>query len=383
MFVKEVSAKEIKDSRGEPTIEIVVNDCSASSPAGKSTGKYETPCYLKSLSWNILAINKLKELKDVEINSFSDLKKVESIIKKKFKLRDVKQFGANALFALESAILKALAKSRGIELWQLINASAQRVPLPLGNVIGGGLHSHNDNHPAFQEFLLIPKAKSFKKQYYKMKGLYGKLKLIVRAVGMNDEGALECALSEERILEILSVFRKYADFGVDIASSSFYSKGSYVYGNKVLDRNTQIHFINDIIEKFHPKYIEDPLNEEDFLGFSKISKDTMVCGDDLTVTHIGRLRRAIKNKSINAMIVKPNQNGSLLEVKRVCDLCKENGIKIIVSHRSGETLDDALADYAVGFGADLIKCGIATKWRDVKLRRLIEIENQILKLKSH
>ncbi len=379
MIIKEVSAKRIPDSRGEHTIEVSINGCSASSPAGKSTGKHETPCYNKSLSWNISSIKKFKEIKGISIESFEDLSKIESLIKKKFKLADAKLFGANALFALESAVLKALAKSKGLELWQTINPKARNVPRPLGNAIGGGLHSHNANHPAFQEFLISPNEKSFKKNYYKMKGLYKKLKTVVRAQGINDEGALQCSLNEENILEMLSVFRKYADFGVDVAASSLYCKKSYYYGNKILNRAAQIAFINYIVSKFKPLYIEDPLNEEDFSGFSKISKKTLVCGDDLTATHLSRLKKAIKNDSINAMIVKPNQNGSLIELRNIVKECKKNKIKVIISHRSGETLDNALADYAFAFEADFIKCGIATKWRDAKLRRMIEIESSLNK----
>ena len=379
MIIKEVSAKRIPDSRGEHTIEVSINGCSASSPAGKSTGKHETPCYNKSLSWNISSIKKFKEIKGISIESFEDLSKIESLIKKKFKLADTKLFGANALFALESAVLKALAKSKGLELWQTINPKARNVPRPLGNAIGGGLHSHNANHPAFQEFLISPNEKSFKKNYYKMKGLYKKLKTVVRAQGINDEGALQCSLNEENILEMLSVFRKYADFGVDVAASSLYCKKSYYYGNKILNRAAQIAFINYIVSKFKPLYIEDPLNEEDFSGFSKISKKTLVCGDDLTATHLSRLKKAIKNDSINAIIVKPNQNGSLLELRNIINECKKNKVKIIISHRSGETMDNALADYAFAFGADFIKCGIATKWRDAKLRRMIEIESSLNK----
>ena len=124
------------------------------------------------------------------------------------------------------------------------------------------------------------------------------------------------------------------------------------------------------------------MDEEDFKGFSKIhrSDSHLVVGDDLTVTHIDRLKKAIKLKSINAMIIKPNQNGSLIELAKIFKLCKKHSIKTILSHRSGETLDDALADYAVGFQADFIKCGVSTKWREAKLKRLVEIEKIVKKI---
>jgi enolase len=124
-------------------------------------------------------------------------------------------------------------------------------------------------------------------------------------------------------------------------------------------------------------YVEDPLDEEDFEGFSEINKEKLIVGDDLTATNLNRLQRAIIHRSINAMIIKPNQNGSLLELKKIFDVCRKSKIKTILSHRSGETMDDALADYAFGFQADYIKCGISTKWREVKLKRLAEIEKEV------
>ena len=164
------------------------------------------------------------------------------------------------------------------------------------------------------------------------------------------------------------------NIGIDIAASSFYKNNLYRYKKDKLNKEEQINYINDLIEKYNLLYAEDPLNEKDFSGFSKISKKCLVVGDDLTVTHIDRLQKAIKNKSINAMIIKPNQNGSLIEVKKIFEICKKNRIKTILSHRSGETLDSAIADYAFAFGADFIKCGIATPYREIKLKRLIEIE---------
>lgn len=376
MLIKEISARKIKDSRSEYTIEVSINGCKSSSPSGKSTGKYETPCYHKSLDWNLKSINNFKELKEIEINSFEDLKKVESLIKKKFKLKKVNSFGANALFALESAILKALAKNSKKELWEVVNNKSKKIPVPVGNIIGGGLHSHNEDHPVFQEFLIIPQLKSAKRNFHLMQMIHKELGFIFKTKKVNDEGAWQTDADEISILTVLSRL-KNIKIGLDVAANSFYCEEKYEYKNKILDRNSQIFFMNNLIKDFNILYLEDPLQEEDFSGFSKINKKNLIVGDDLTVTHIDRVKRAIKNNSINAMIVKPNQNGSLIQVKEICDFCKKNKIKIIVSHRSGETMDSALADFAVAFGADYIKCGISTKWRESKLKRLIEIENKI------
>lgn len=365
MLIKDLFATKILDSRKEPTIEVSVNGCKASSPSGKSKGKYETPSYKKSLAQDIKTINKLKL--DFDINNFSDLIKVERICKNKL--------GANSLFALESAVLKALAKSQGKQLWEILNSRAKRLPTPLGNAIGGGLHSSNKNPPTFQEFLLAPNKKSIRENVKIMNQTYSKLKKILKSKSKNDEGAWNTSLNNSQVLEILS--KEKIRIGVDAAASSFYKNGIYTYKNKSLNRTAQIHYINSLIKRFNIFYLEDPLEENDFPGFAKISKKNLICGDDLTVTHIGRLKKAISKKSINCMIVKPNQNGSLLDVAKVVALCKKHNIKTVLSHRSGETLDNALADYAFGFQTDFIKCGISTPWREVKLKRLIEIEENL------
>lgn len=375
MYIKEVYARKILDSRGEDTIEVTVNGCKASAPSGKSTGKFETHPYRKNIDWNIKAITSLNFSEP--INHFEDLKYVEKEIKVLFDIKEATHFGANALYALESAILKALAKDKKKELWQIINPKAKKIPIPVGNAIGGGLHSHKENHPTFQEFLLIPKGKNIKENVKIMNEVYSSLKKILKTDKINDEGALETNIEEEKILYSLSKFKSKINLGIDVAASSFLKNKNYVYNDKSLSKEEQIDYINEIIEKYNIFYCEDPLQEEDFSSFSKIKKKNLVVGDDLTATHIERLKRAIKNQSINAMIIKPNQNGSLLQLKEIFDICKKNRIKTAMSHRSGETLDSALADYAFAFGADYIKCGIATKWREAKLKRLIEIQKKL------
>lgn len=376
MIIKEVFAKTIKDSRGKDTIEVSINNCIASSPSGTSSGKYETPSYNTSLQWNIDAINNLN-IQGTEINSFSDLKKIESLIKDEFNLDSAKQFGANALFALESAILKALAKSNKKELWQIINSKAKKMPVPLGNAVGGGLHAIKKFKPTFQEFLLIPKGSSFNDNYNIMKEVYKELGKVLNGKQVGEEGEWQTSLKEEEILNKMFKFRDKISIGLDIAASAFYENDSYQYEGKQITREQQISFVNSLIEKYNIFYCEDPLDEEDFSGFSKIIKKNIVVGDDLTVTNLERLKQAIKEKSINAIIVKPNQNGSLLEVKELIDYCKKNEILTIMSHRAGETLDSAIADYAFAFQTDFVKFGIATKWREVKLNRLLDIEESL------
>jgi enolase len=386
MLLREVSARIIEDSRGEQTIAVSVNRCEeASSPNGKSRGIYESKPYYHSLEFCVRFLKDWKE--NVEINDFEDLRIIEKIICKKLKLKDAKLFGGNALYAFESAILKALAYSKKKQLYEIVGHN-RSIPKPIGNVIGGGLHSSMVNkHPNFQEFLIIPKGKTIRKNIKAMNYVYKitRKKLKIRKV--NDEGALLVNLNDKDVLDILNRIKiksraKFGfgiELGIDAATSSLYKKGQYNYSERKIDKDWQLKFIQELIEYYSLFYFEDPFEEHDFGSFSKINHKVkcLIVGDDLTATHLSRTIKAIKSKSIKAMIIKPNQNGSLLELKKIFELCKKHGVKTILSHRSGETMDDALSDYAVGFGADYIKCGVATKWREVKLERLIEIEKKL------
>ncbi len=376
MLIKRIQARSIVDSRGQKTIEVSVNGQKASSPSGKSTGTYETPPYYHSLSWNINALNALQI--PLKISSFSDLKKVEAFLKKKFKLKNAQEFGANALFALESAILKALAKSLKKELWYIINPTAKRLPIPIGNAIGGGLHSLTQTyHTVFQEFLIIPKQTSVRMNVTLMQKIYHQLKSQTHAKRVNDEGAWQTSLDEEAVLKFLSTF-KGVRIGIDVAASTFYQQGKYCYQDKTLSGEEHRDYLNYLQKKYNVFYIEDPFNQEDFTAFTHLtkSKNQLIVGDDLTATHLSRIQKAVRMNAINAVIIKPNQNGSLLALEKIFQYCKKHQLKTILSHRSGETLDTAIVDYAFAFQTDFIKCGIATPWRESKLRRLIEIEKK-------
>jgi enolase len=187
-------------------------------------------------------------------------------------------------------------------------------------------------------------------------------------------------MNEKEVLDILNELN--IPFGVDVASSGFYKRKKYHYENPMLERTEeeQLSYLANLIKNYNLLYIEDPFQEEDFENFAKLLKkfpNSLIVGDDLTVTNSKRLQKAIKMKSINAIIVKPNQCGSLIEVKKVCEMAKENNIKIVFSHRSGETEETILADLAFGFQADFFKCGITGKEREAKINRLIEIEKSL------
>lgn len=386
MIIREVRARIIEDSRGQETIAVSVNGCEeASSPNGKSTGKYEATQYYKSLKFCVDFLNKWGD--EIELNKFEDLVYVGRNICRKLKLKKANLFGANVLYALESAILKALAKEKKKQLYEIVGGS-RKIPYPVGNVVGGGLHSSAlVKHPDIQEFLVIPKSKSFMQNLKIMNYVYTSAKKSLKTSKVNDEGALLVSANDQEVLDLLNESISYArkkfhteiELGVDVASSTLFKNRKYNYADKKLDSIAQCKFMQELILNYDLGYMEDSMEEHDFKGFAKIQKNLgnkcLIVGDDLTATQYNRVTRAIQTKSINSMIIKPNQNGSLLELKKIFSLCKKNGVKTILSHRSGETMDDALADYAVGFGADYIKCGVATSWREVKLKRLADIEN--------
>ena len=382
VVIKSVTAKHILDSRKEKTIFVTVKtnvgEFSSSAPNGKSTGKYETASYKKSLEKDIETLKKFRDyFSDEMVDDFNDLRRIEDIVEG--------HIGANSLFALESAILKAMAKELKKEVWQIINPSAKKFPRLVGNCVGGGKHS-SGKKPDFQEFLLIPKTNSVKEAFEVLKQAKKETAKLLKRKDekfegkKNDEDAWRTGLNEKEVLELLSGLK--LPLGVDIAASSFYKRKKYHYQNPMLQRSKeeQFFYVSNLIKNFSLFYVEDAFNEDDFSSFAKLLKkfpDVLIVGDDLTTTNIKRLQKAIESKSISAIIVKPNQNGSLIQVKHICEFAKKHSIKIVFSHRSGETEEDILADLAFGFGADFFKCGITGKERISKINRLIEIERKL------
>ena len=267
----------------------------------------------------------------------------------------------------------------------MINEKASNLPRLVGNCVGGGKHTTSDKKPDFQEFLLIPDTNSVQEAYEINKKIKKQVEQDLKKrddnfkAKKNDENAWVTALNEKEILDILN--KKNISLGVDIASSGFYKRGKYHYFNPMLDRTEeeQTYYIENLIKNSKLFYVEDPFNEENFESFGKLLKkcpNSLIVGDDLTTTNPTRLKRAIDEKSINAIIVKPNQIGSLIKVKEVCEMARKNNIKMVFSHRSGETDESILADLAFGFQADFLKCGIDGKEREAKIKRLIEIEKK-------
>ncbi|HKL24243.1 MAG TPA: enolase C-terminal domain-like protein [Candidatus Nanoarchaeia archaeon] len=391
--IKSVDAKAIEDSRGDKTIFVTIKTdkgkkFSSSAPNGKSRGRNEVKIYKKSLEEDIKNLRKVGDYLSEEIlEVFDDLRHVEDVVRE--------NVGGNTILALEYAVLKAIADEQNKPIWNILNSSflnlqAEKMKFPrlVGNCIGGGEHSKDLEglKPDFQEFLLIPKSNSPEKAYNQNKKNKDNVKDFLIKTDknfkkqQNDENAWQVSLNQKQILDLLK--KTKTPLGVDIAASSFYKRKKYNYRNPLIKRTPeeQLVYLENLIKNTGLFYIEDPFQEEDFESHSKLLErfpGSLVVGDDLTVTNPKRLKKAIKNKSINALIVKPNQCGSLLTVREVCEIAQEAGIKTVFSHRSGETDEDILADIAFGFQGDFLKSGITGKERERKLLRLIDIEKSI------
>ncbi|PIN91752.1 hypothetical protein COU56_04610, partial [Candidatus Pacearchaeota archaeon CG10_big_fil_rev_8_21_14_0_10_31_9] len=277
MKVKKLVAREIKDTRGEKTIEIsLVTDKGkfiASAPNGKSRGEYESKVWKKSLKEDIKQINSYF-IEDINIREFDDLILIENAFSDRI--------GANTMIALEYAFLKALAEQKNLEVWQLINPKAETMPIPVGNIIGGGKHSP-DGNLSIQEFHIIPVSSSFSKNVEIMNRAHENACEILSNLDrdfkkkVNDENAWQTNLNDEGVVEIMQdvrdnmkdEFDSKIHIGIDVAASEFYKKDSYVYKNGKKNRKEQIKYMDKLSKIFY--YIEDPLEENDFQGFAEIN----------------------------------------------------------------------------------------------------------------
>jgi len=393
MIIKKVKAWRIKNSRNEETIEVMVkgdNKQYASAPSGASKGKKEVMAFPKEgVQESVDFVNNTlrNKLIGMKLEKFEDIAKAEKILKQYDKTNNLATIGGNTVIAVELALLKAMTNG---EVWKFLNKDVKHIPRPLGNCVGGGMHSKEKEKTEFQEFLAISlNAFNVTEAIEANRRVWELAKHEVKAKDITDEGAWASKLSAEEILDSLTeITRKVGKeftfdirLGIDMAASHLFDGSKYVYRDKKLSKKEQIEYVINLIDKYNLIYVEDPLEENDFKGFSELTKKIkdkcLICGDDLICTNPELLKKAIKNKSVNAIIVKPNQVGSILKTKEVVELAKKHKINVVISHRSGETTDAVLSHLAVGFDAPIIKCGIFGKEREIKLYELRRIERQM------
>lgn len=383
MKLKRVKAEKILNSRRQPTIQITVNGkYSAAAPSGASTGEHEIQAYPKEgIDYAIKFINSYKGFQEMKIERFEDLQVIEDFLP---------ILKGNPIIALEFAILKAVSDNK---IWKFLNPNADSIPMPLGNVIGGGAHVKNGERPDIQEFLLLPRTRSFKEAKFVNEYIH---RIVGKKLGikkMTDEGAWSPKLDTISILDLLQeTIEKVQEelgtkvsLGLDVAASEFFKNSQYKYSNyskenskRSMNRKEQVSFMELLIKKYDLKYVEDPFQQNDFESFKELKNKTscLICGDDLTTTNLERLQKA--KDCINSVIIKPNQIGSLLKTREAVMFAKKNDITPVISHRSGETMDATISHLAVAWGIPIIKCGIYGKERQAKLKELLKIEKEKL-----
>ncbi len=405
--IKKILAREVFDSRGIPTIEVDVITESGwgrnAAPFGApgSRGEYETSAYGSVGITGALNVV-LNELgprlvgRDASKLSFCD-----ALIKKFDGTNNFSRIGGNTASALSIAVAKAAADSLGIPLYKFLapDSGSFSLPFPLGNIIGGGAHSAGPT-PDMQEHLVLPLGANSLKEAVKLSIMVHEVtgKLLGKrdknfTGGTDDEHAWAANLNDYQAVETISeacaiVTQKTGmefRLGLDIAADRLWdtSKKQYVYSRESKFRNTdeQIDFMENLVRKFNLCYVEDAFHSNDYEAFAELRKRVgnlcLVCGDDLLATNKQRTKKGVNKGSVNAMIIKVNQIGTLTEAKKTNDYAQSQGIKTIVSHRSGETDDHTIAHIGVGWNCVMIKTGVLGGERLAKLNELIRIERNL------
>ena len=393
--IANIFLRTILDSRGNPTVEAEIFTISggfgrACAPSGASTGIYEAkvrPSDEAIFEAGEHLIPRLIELDSADQRGFDEtLHEIDGT-------SDLSKIGANVAVALSLANAKAAASSLNMELYQYLGgAFVSQTPLPLGNVIGGGVHAVNATD--IQEFLIIPTGASTAAEAVFTNALVHKrVKEILiargKGCGKGDEGAWAPHIADLEAFEIVNeATTKVFDetgievrMGIDVAASEMWdaASGRYVYKNAKRTTEEQIAYIADLTETYNLLYVEDPIQEEDFEGFARITeevsgRDTLICGDDLFVTNVVRLAEGIRYDACNCVLIKPNQIGTLTDTFETIDLARDYGYETVMSHRSGETTDNTIAHLATAFGCCFLKSGIVGGERIAKLNELIRIE---------
>jgi len=405
--ITKIKGRQVFDSRGNPTIEAEVHlddgsHASAIVPSGVSTGTHEAFELRDLENKDYLGKSVFKALEKVngEISkaligfSSEDQKKIDETLIELDNTKQKKRLGANSTLSVSLAVSKAAAFSKKISLFKNLG-DKQTLPLPLMNVINGGVHANNSLR--IQEFMIRPdKAQTFKEAInicflviQKLKSLMSKKKL---STTVGDEGGFAPSLSnnEEAIEFILEAtenagFKPGKDVSVclDVAANELFKDKKYaISSSKFISPEETIDYYLDLINKYSIKSIEDPFSEDDWktwIAFTKsLNKNIQIVGDDLFVTNGERLLKGIDSKAANAILIKPNQIGTLTETMNVINLAHQNGYQTIISHRSGDSEDTFIADLAVASNSSQIKTGsLARSERVAKYNRLLRIEEEL------
>lgn len=377
-MIKDISAVPAWNGRCEKTVKVSVKTdkgvFSSYAPSGKSKGRWEAPALSAEQALQALPeINKqLTGLDEGDWEKFDS--HIEQVCGRNFE-----KCGANFACALSMAVIRAASLNR---VYKILGGGAA-FPYPIGNVAGGGAHMGST---AIQEFLVIPvKAKTIAEAIETNIAVWqeaGRVFNRARHTGRNDEGAWISGTDDVQTLDVVAAAAEShgARVGLDVAASQLFIKGKYNWASLKKEFNTgeQLEFLKMMIEKYRLVYVEDPFNENDYAAFAELKKSTkcIICGDDLYASQALRIGQGGQHGATNAAIIKMDQAGTVSRALRAVDACDNAQMAYVVSHRSGETCDSFIADFAVGTGAKFIKCGISGGERTAKLNRLLEIWNE-------
>ncbi|MDY6055373.1 phosphopyruvate hydratase [Micrococcus sp.] len=406
-LIDAIHAREILDSRGNPTVEVEVllTDGSlgrAAVPSGASTGEFEAVerrdgekgRYLgKGVQDAVAAVDEIAE--ELEDEFAADQRAVDRLMLDLDGTENKGKLGANAILGVSMAVAVAAAQSADLPLYKYLGGpNAHVLPVPMMNILNGGAHA--DSNVDIQEFMIAPVgAPSFKEALRWGAEVYHSLKKVLQekglSTGLGDEGGFAPSLESNRAaLDLIAEAVKKAGYtlgqdialALDVASSEFFEKGHYVFEGQKRSSEEMAAYYTELVDNYPIVSIEDPLDENDWAGWQHLTEQlgdrVQLVGDDLFVTNVSRLRRGIEERSGNALLVKVNQIGSLTETLDAIALAQRSTFACMISHRSGETEDTFIADLAVATNAGQIKTGApARSDRVAKYNQLLRIEEDL------
>ncbi|NYB51341.1 MAG: phosphopyruvate hydratase [Methanobacteriaceae archaeon] len=400
--IENVLMRKILDSRGNPTLEVEIITANgqgiAAAPSGASTGALEVTAFPDIGVDKVIAQHQKEIISELKGLSAEDTSVIDEVMKELDGTDNFSSLGGNTVVAISLAAAKAAASSYNMPLYQFLGGNlVTEIPYPLGNMINGGAHA-GKNAPDIQEFLVVPiGARNIKEAVFANSNVHKRIGELIKVKdtlstgGKGDEGGWAPNLSNYEALEIQTkACEEVSDEtgieirpSLDLAPSGLWDGSKYVYAREGVSRDTgeQIDFVEEIIDTYKMFFVEDPLREDDFEGFAELTervKDRcIICGDDIFVTNAEILSKGIEMGAANAIIIKPNQIGTLSDTYKTVKLAKDNNYTPVVSHRSGETTDETIAHLAVAFSCPLIKTGAVGGERIAKLNELIRIEEQM------
>ena len=393
--ITSIALRRVLDSRGNATVEADVLTESggfgrAAAPSGASTGEHEA---IELPPGEAIAAAREHAVPRLVGEVYAgNQREVDAALHAADGTGNFSEIGANSAVAVSMAASKAGADVLGAPLYQHLGGAfrGDSFPIPLGNVVGGGEHAKEATH--IQEFLSAPVgAPSVSEAVFANAAVHARISEILDDRGVpaakGDEGAWAPPISDaeafavvgEAVDDVESDFGFEIGFGLDMAAAELYDDeaDAYVYGDRTRSTAEQVDYVAEMVDEYDLVYVEDPLDENDYEGFSeltaRVGDRTLICGDDLFVTSVERLQDGIDNEAGNAILVKPNQIGTLSDAFDAIELATENGYETVVSHRSGETEDTTIAHLAVATDAGFIKTGTVGGERTAKLNELIRI----------